>query len=39
MIQEKKFVYKQDMALNNAQGLICYKTQPNQSKLLVWSWE
>ena len=22
--------YKEDLALNNLQGLICYKTQPNQ---------
>ena len=24
------YMYKQDLALNNPQGLICYKTQPNQ---------
>ena len=24
------YIYKQDLALNNLQGLICYKTQPNQ---------
>ena len=23
-------MYKQDLALNNLQGLICHKTQPNQ---------
>ena len=23
-------VYKEDLALNNLQWLICYKTQPNQ---------
>ena len=23
-------MYKQDLALNNLQGLICYKTQTNQ---------
>ena len=28
-------VYKQDLALNNLQGLICYKTQPNQTKLFL----
>ena len=27
-----RFMYKEDLALNNLQGLICYKTQPtNQS--------
>ena len=25
-------IYKQDMILNNQQGLICYKTKPNQTK-------
>ena len=24
-------MYKQDLALNNLQGLICHKTQPNQT--------
>ena len=24
------YVYKQDLALNNLQGLICHKTQQNQ---------
>ena len=24
-------VYKEDLALNNRQFLICYKTQPNQT--------
>ena len=23
-------MYKEDLALNNLQGLICHKTQPNQ---------
>ena len=23
------YIYKEDLALNNLQGLICYKTQPN----------
>ena len=27
-------VCKQDLALNNPQGLICHKTQPNQTKNL-----
>ena len=25
------YMYKQDLALNNPQGLICNKTQPNQN--------
>ena len=25
------YMYKEDLALNNLQGLICHKTQPNQS--------
>ena len=25
-----KYMYKMDLALNNLQGLICHKTQPNQ---------
>ena len=24
-------MYKEDLALNNLQGLICHKTQPNQT--------
>ena len=26
-------IYKQDLALNNLQELICLKTQPNQIKI------
>ena len=26
-------MYKEDLALNNLQWLICHKTQPNQTKL------
>ena len=26
----KSYVYKEDLALNNLQWLICHKTQPNQ---------
>ena len=26
-------MYKQDLALINLQGLICHKTQPNQTRL------
>ena len=25
-------MYKEDLALNNLQGLICHKTQPNQQE-------
>ena len=25
-------MYKEDLALNNLQWLICHKTQPNQTK-------
>ena len=25
-------MYKKDLTLNNLQGLICYKTKPNQTK-------
>ena len=27
-------MYKQDLELNNSQGLICHKTQPNQITIL-----
>ena len=26
------YIYKEDLALNNPQELICHKTQPNQTK-------
>ena len=26
------YMYKEDLALNNLQWLICHKTQPNQAK-------
>ena len=26
------YIYKEDLALNNLRGLICHKTQPNQTK-------
>ena len=29
-------MYKEDLALNNLQGLICHKTQPNQINLCVY---
>ena len=25
-------MYKDDLALNNIQGLVCHKTKPNQTK-------
>ena len=28
-------MYKQDLALNNLQELICHKTQPNQTKAVI----
>ena len=28
------YIYKQDVALNNQQWLICHKTQPNQTYLI-----
>ena len=28
-------MYKQDLAFNNQQWLICHKTKPNQSNLLI----
>ena len=31
-ITNKLFAFKQDLVLNNPQGLICHKTQPNQTK-------
>ena len=27
------YMYKEDLALNNLQWLICYEIQPNQTKL------
>ena len=30
----KSYIYKQDLALNNPQGLICHKTQPKQNLAL-----
>ena len=29
------YMYKQNSALNNDQGLICHKTQPNK---ICWRW-
>ena len=29
-------MYKEDLALNNLQGLICHKTQPNHVKKKTW---
>ena len=29
------YIYKQNLALNSLQWLICHKTQPNISKLLM----
>ena len=29
--------YKEDLALNNQQGLICYKTQPNHMAVVFTS--
>ena len=31
-------IYKQDLALNNLQGLICHKNQPNQT-ITIWVYE
>ena len=28
-------MYKEDLALNNPQLLICYKSKPNQTKIIV----
>ena len=28
-----KYMYKQDLALNNLQCLVCHKTKPNQTNL------
>ena len=30
-------MYKEDLALNNLQGLICHKTQPNQQRLTLYN--
>ena len=27
-------MYKEDLALNNVQGLICHKTKPNKTHLM-----
>ena len=29
------YMYKEDLALNNLQWLICHKTKPNQLKVLL----
>ena len=29
------YMYKPDLVLNNLQCLICYETQPNQTKLFI----
>ena len=29
------YMYKEDLALNNLQGLICHKIQPNQ---IIYIW-
>ena len=28
-------MYKEDLALNNLQGLICHETQPNQTYVML----
>ena len=28
-------MYKQDLALNNLQWLICHQTKPNQTKFII----
>ena len=30
-------MYKDDLALNNLEGLICRKTEPNQTKSYIFS--
>ena len=30
-------MYEEDLALNNLQWLICYKTQPNQTKSYIFN--
>ena len=30
--------YKQDLALNKLQWLICYKTKPNQTIIFSFAW-
>ena len=32
MLYLKLNIYKPNLALNNPQGLLCYKTQPNTTK-------
>ena len=32
-------MFKQDLALNNSQGLICHKTQPNHYQIGINSWK
>ena len=29
------YIYKMDLALNNQQGLICFKTKPNQTDCIT----
>ena len=31
-------MYKENLALNNLQWLICHKTQPNQTKSYIQPW-
>ena len=31
------YIYQDDLALNNLQGLIWHKTQPNQTYMCVWA--
>ena len=32
-------MYKEDLALNNLQGLICHKTQPNKNIYLIYMYK
>ena len=32
-------MYKKDLALNNLQGLICYKTRPNTCRIYTLSYK
>ena len=34
----KLYMYKEDLALNNLQWLICHKTKPNQTKPKMFSY-
>ena len=37
LLMTSLYMYKEDLSLNNRQGLICLKTKPNQTKSYIFN--